>query len=166
MLDHVTKECDDAIRKGVDAMIRQCHDGFLQMNHMFTRVWPGVNKYVNGVAVSDIFGAIRESAASVSAHLCVTDKGVDWINKEAIQQELATFSHESQSAEEYVLPPNEVLCKGYACTLDEKQDQKFALGVLLSWRYVGYLQSFTFCGQNTRWHVGWRNRAQSNFFSC
>ncbi len=38
-----------------------------------------------------------------------------------------------------VAPPN----PGF----DLSHQQQEALGVLLSWRYVGYLQSYTFCGQ-------------------
>jgi hypothetical protein len=115
MLDCVMKECDDTTREGIDAMIRQRPDGFLQ-NHIFTRIFPGVNTYINGVAVSDNFEAIRESEASITAHLCVTDMGVDSINKEASQKEIATFNSKSQHPKEYVIPPNEVLCKRFECT--------------------------------------------------
>jgi hypothetical protein len=119
MLDHVTKECDDATRERIDAIIRQRPDGFLQ-NHIFTRIFPGVNKYVDGVAVSDNFEAIRVSVASITVYLCVTDMGVDSNYKEAIRKEIATFNSKSQRPEEYVIPPNEVLCKGLECTLHEK----------------------------------------------
>jgi hypothetical protein len=43
MHDHVEKFCDEATKEGVDAMIRQRHDGFLQ-NHIFSRVFPEANK--------------------------------------------------------------------------------------------------------------------------
>ena len=61
MHDHVEKFGDDATREGVGAMIRQCPDGFLQ-NHIFSRVFPEANKYVNGVPFSENFEAIRESS--------------------------------------------------------------------------------------------------------
>ncbi len=50
----------------------------------------------------------------------VTDEGVDSINNEAIRKELATFNRESQRAEEYVAPSNEVLRKEYECAMLEK----------------------------------------------
>jgi hypothetical protein len=61
-------------------MSRQHPDRFVR-NHIFKRVWPGVINYVSGVTVSENFGAVKESSASVSA---VTDKGVEQTNKEAI----------------------------------------------------------------------------------
>jgi hypothetical protein len=48
----------------------------------------------------------------------VTDEGV--IDKEAIRKELARYNHECQCAEEYVAPPNNVLCDGYEHILREK----------------------------------------------
>ena len=74
MHDHVEKFCDEATREGVDAMIKQRRDGFLQ-NHIFSRVFPEANKYVNGVAGSDNFEAIRASSATISTLLRVTDPG-------------------------------------------------------------------------------------------
>jgi hypothetical protein len=41
-------------------------------------------------------------------------------NNEAIQEVLATFNSESQRAVEYVIPPNEVLCKGYERAMNKK----------------------------------------------
>ena len=74
MLDHVEKFCDEATREGVDAMIRQRRGGFLQ-NHIFSRVFPEANEYVDGVALSDNFEAIRASSATTSTLLRVTDPG-------------------------------------------------------------------------------------------
>ena len=111
MHDHVEKFCDDATRMGVDAMIRQRRDGFLQ-NHISSRVFSGANKYVIGVAVSDNFEAIRSSSATISALLRVTDEGEDSNNNEAIQKVLATFNHKSQCAVEYVAPQDQVLREG------------------------------------------------------
>ena len=102
MHDHAEKFCDDATREGVDAMVRQRPDGFLQ-NHIFSRVFPEANKYVNGVPFSENFEAIRESSDTITALFPVTDKGEDSINNEAIQKVLATtFNRESQCTEEYV----------------------------------------------------------------
>jgi hypothetical protein len=98
MHNHVKSMCDVATRKGVEAMIRQRHDEFLQ-NHIFNRVFPGVNQLNN----SENFDAIRNSVDTISSHLCVTDECV--IDKEAIQKELARYNCESQRAEEYVAPP-------------------------------------------------------------
>jgi hypothetical protein len=111
MHDHVEKFGDDATREGVDAMVRQRHDGFLQ-KHISSRVFPGANKYVDGVAVSDNFEAIRSSSATISALLRVTDEGEDSNNNEAIQKVLATFNHKSQCAVEYVAPQDQVLREG------------------------------------------------------
>jgi hypothetical protein len=111
MHDHVETVGDDATREGVGAMIRKRADRFLQ-NHIYSRV--------NGVAVSDNFEAIRGSSDTIAALLRVTDEGVDSINNEAIQKVLATFNHESQRAEEYVRPPNEVLREGYEHAMKEK----------------------------------------------
>ncbi len=119
MHDHVEKFCDDATRKGVDAMIRQCRDGFLQ-NHISSRVFPGANKYVNGVAVSDNFEAIRASSTTISTLLRMTDGGEYLNNNEAIRKELAIFNRESQRAEEYVIPSNEVLSEGCERAMLEK----------------------------------------------
>ena len=119
MHDHVEKFGDDATKKGVDAMVRKHPDGFLQ-NHISIKVFPEANKYVNGVTVSDNFEAIWASSATTAAHLRVTDEGVDSINNEAIQKELTTFNRESQRAEEYVAPSNEVLRKEYECAMLEK----------------------------------------------
>jgi hypothetical protein len=47
----------------------------------------------------------------------VTDKGI--VDKESIRKELASFNRESQRAEEYVTPQNDVLLKGYERTLRE-----------------------------------------------
>ena len=74
MHDHVEKFCDDATREGVDAMIRQRRDGFLQ-NHITSRVFPGANKYFDVVAVSDNFKASRASSDTIAALLHVTDEG-------------------------------------------------------------------------------------------
>jgi hypothetical protein len=74
---------DVATRKGIEAMIRQRHDGFLQ-HHISKKVFPGVNKYVNGVDDSENFDAIRNSVDTISSHLCVTNEGV--IDKEAVQK--------------------------------------------------------------------------------
>jgi hypothetical protein len=74
MHDHVEKFCDEATREGVDAMIRQRRDGFLQ-NHISNRVFPGANKYVDGVPFSENFEAIRESSDTIAALLRVTDEG-------------------------------------------------------------------------------------------
>jgi hypothetical protein len=74
MHDHVEKFGDEATREGVDAMIRQRHDGFLQ-NHIFSRVFPEANKYVDGVPFNDNFEAIRASSATISTLLRVTDEG-------------------------------------------------------------------------------------------
>jgi hypothetical protein len=41
-------------------------------------------------------------------------------NNEAIQEVLATFNSESQRAMEYVIPPNEVLCKRYERAMNKK----------------------------------------------
>jgi len=150
MHDHVEKFGDDATREGVDAMIRQRHDEFLQ-NHIFIRVFPEANKYVNGVAVSDNFEAIRASSDTITALLHATDEGelmattmtmgdndndhdadddgattttmtmtMASNNKEAIRKELATFNSLSQCSEEYVRPPNEVLREGYERAMLEK----------------------------------------------
>jgi hypothetical protein len=105
---------DGKTRNDVVMMIRQHPDKFLQT----TCVFPGVNKFVDRVDVSENFDAIKKSAANIISRLCVTDVGV--VNKEAIQKELASFNRESQCAKEYVAPPNDVLCKGYNCTLCEK----------------------------------------------
>ena len=75
MHDHVEKFCDEATREGVDAMIRQRRDGFFLQNHIFSRVFPEANKYVNRVAGSDNFEAIRASSATISALLRATDTG-------------------------------------------------------------------------------------------
>jgi len=73
MHEHIEKVCDDATREGVDAMIKHRSEGFLQ-NHITTRVFPEANKYVDGVAVNDNFEAIRESSATISALLRMTDE--------------------------------------------------------------------------------------------
>jgi hypothetical protein len=117
MQNHVMSLSGGATRKGVEAMIRQCPDEFLQ-NHIFKRVLPEDNKFVNGVDVSENFDAIRNSAVNILFHLCVTDEGV--VDKEAIQKELACFNPESQRAEEYVAPPNYALHEGYKRTLHDK----------------------------------------------
>ncbi len=78
MQNHVKSVSDGTTRKGVEEMIRQRRDKFLQ-NLIFQRVIPGVNKFVNGVDVSEKFDAIRNSVATISSHLFVTDKGV--VNK-------------------------------------------------------------------------------------
>ena len=83
-------------------------------------MFPEANKYVNGVADSDNFEAIRESSATISALLCATDDGVDSINNAAIRKELATFNRESQRAEEYVAPQDQALCEGYEYAMNEK----------------------------------------------
>jgi hypothetical protein len=134
MQDHVEKFCDDATREGVDAMVRQRRDGFLQ-NHISSRVFPGANKYVDGVAVSDNFEAIRASSDTIAALLCVTDEGETMAtttttptmmttmalnNNEAIRKELATFNRLSQRAVEYVAPQDQVLRKGYERAMNEK----------------------------------------------
>jgi hypothetical protein len=132
MHDHVEKFGDEATREGVDAMIRQRHDGFLQ-NHIFSRVFPEANKYVNGVAVSDNFEAIMASSDTITALLYNNNNSDDndgatttttttmaSNNNEAIRKELATFNRLSQRAEEYVRPPNEVLREGYERTMLEK----------------------------------------------
>ena len=111
MHDHVEKVGDDATREGVGAMIRKRADRFLQ-NHIYSRV--------NGVAVSDNFEAIRGSSDTIAALLRMTDEGVDSINNEAIRKVLATFNRESQRAEEYGRPPNEVLREGYEHAMKEK----------------------------------------------
>ena len=102
---------EDATREGIDAMIRRRSEGFLQNhNNITTRVFPEANKYVDGVAVNnDNFEAIRESSATISALLSVTEKGVDSINNAAIRKELATINRESQRAEDYVIPQDQVL---------------------------------------------------------
>ena len=133
MHNHVKKFCDEATREGVDVMIRQRPDGFLQ-NHIYSRVFPGANKYVNGVAVSDNFEAIRVSSDTIAALLCVTDEGETMAttmttmttmtmasnNNEAIRKELANFSRESQRAVEYVVPQVQVLREGYERAMNEK----------------------------------------------
>jgi hypothetical protein len=73
MHEHVEKVCDDATREGVDLMIKRRSEGFLQ-NHIFSRVFPEANKYVDGVAVNDNFEAIRESSATISALLRMMDE--------------------------------------------------------------------------------------------
>jgi hypothetical protein len=136
MLDHVEKFCDDATREGVDAMIRQRRDGFLQ-NHIFSRVFPEANKFIDGVPFSENFEAIRVSSATIAALLCMTEAGETMANdddddtttmtttmvsnnNEAIRNERATFNHLSQRAEEYVRPPNEVLREGFERAMLEK----------------------------------------------
>ncbi len=138
----------------VDVTIWQCHGGIfcpININLGCTSdvisVWPGLNKYVDGVAVSDNFSAIRESAVSVSAHLWVTDKGAGSINKEAIQKELATFNCEYQHAEKYVGSPNVVLHKGYERTLHEKfvgiiQEMKIMRDEVVICERSGFSQTF------------------------
>jgi len=74
MHDHLEKFGDDATREGVDAMVRKRPDRFLQ-NHISSRVFPGANKYVNGVEVNDNFEAIRVSSDTISTLLGVTDMG-------------------------------------------------------------------------------------------
>ena len=117
--DHAEKFCDDTTREGVDAMIRRRSEGFLQ-NHITNRVFPEANMYVDGVAVNDNFEAIRESSATISALLSVTEKGVDLINNAAIRKELATINRESQCAKDYVIPQDQVLCEGYERAMLEK----------------------------------------------
>jgi len=119
MHDHVEKFCDVVTSKGVDAMIKQRCDGFLQ-NHIFSRVFPEANKYVDGVAVSDNFEAIRASSATISDLLRVTDEGEDSNNNEAIRKALATFNRESQRAVEYIAPQDQVLREGYEWAMSEK----------------------------------------------
>jgi hypothetical protein len=119
MHDHVEKFCDEATREGVVVMIRQHSDRFLQ-NHIFSRVFPEANKYVNGVAGSDNFEAIRASSATISTLLRATDAGEISNNNEEIRKVLATFNSESQRAVEYVIPPNEVLREGYERAMNEK----------------------------------------------
>jgi hypothetical protein len=146
MHDHVEKFCDEATREGVDAMIRQRHDGFLQ-NHIFSRVFPEASKYVNGVPFNENFETIMASSDIITTLLHVTDEGelmattmgdndndddnddnddgarmttttttMASNNNEAIRKELGL----SQRAEEYVRPPNEVLCEGYKRAMLEK----------------------------------------------
>ncbi len=100
-----------------EAIIRQCPDDFLK-NYIFIRFFLGVKEFVNGVDESENFDVIKSSVTTISSHLCVTDEGV--IDKEVIQNELANYNHESQHAEGYVAPPDDVLCKGYECILCEK----------------------------------------------
>jgi hypothetical protein len=140
MHDHVEKFCDEATREGVDAMIRQRRDGFLQ-NHIFSRVFPEANKYVDGVPFNENFEAIRASSDIITTLLHVTDEGELMAttmamgdddddndddddeasnNNEAIRKELATFNRLSQRAKEYVRPPNEVLREGYERAMLEK----------------------------------------------
>ena len=95
MHDHVEKFCDEATREGVDAMIRQRRGGFLQ-NHIFSRVFPEANKYVDGLPFNENFEAIRESSDTITALLRVTEEGVDSNNNEAIRKVLATFNRKSQ----------------------------------------------------------------------
>ena len=68
MLDHVTKECDDATRveSWCDDLAMPWWNVLSHQKQLGLYFWPGVNKYVDGVAVSDNFSAIRESAASLS----------------------------------------------------------------------------------------------------
>ncbi len=122
MHDHAEKFCDDATREGVDTMVRQRPDGFLQ-NHIFSRVFPEANKYVNGVPFSENFEAIRESSDTITALFPVTDEGEDLINNEAIRKVLATFNSESQCAKEYVCSTQPIAHRpkgskesGFACT--------------------------------------------------
>jgi hypothetical protein len=115
--NHVKSVSDGATRKGVEVMIRQRPDEYLQ-NHIFIRVFPGVDEFEDGEDKSENFDAIKSSVTTISSHLCVTDEGV--IDKEAIQNELARYNHESQRAEEYVAPPDNVLREGYKRTLREK----------------------------------------------
>jgi len=74
MHDHMEKFCDEATREGVDAMIRQRSEGFLQ-NHIFSRVFPEANKCVDGVSSNENFEAIRASSDTIAALLHVTDEG-------------------------------------------------------------------------------------------
>ena len=140
MHDHVEKFCDEATRKGVDAMVRKCPDGFLQ-NHITTRVFPDANKYVDGVSFNENFEAIRVSSVTIAALLHVMDEGelmakdnnddgatttttttmtMTSNNNEAIRKELATFNRLSQRAEEYVAPQDQVLREGYERAMLEK----------------------------------------------
>jgi hypothetical protein len=105
MHEHVEKFCDEATREGVDAMIRQRCDGFLQ-NHIFCRVFPEANKFINGVPLNENFEANRASSDTITALIPSN-------NYEAIRKELTTFNHLSQHTEEYVRPPNDVLREGY-----------------------------------------------------
>jgi hypothetical protein len=147
MHDHVEKFCDEATREGVDAMIRQRQDRFLQ-NHIFSRVFPEANKYVDGVPFNENFEAIRASSDIITTLLHATDDGelmattmamgddnnnddnnddddgaktmMASNNNEAIRKELATFNSLSQRAKEYVRPRNEVLREGYERAMLEK----------------------------------------------
>jgi hypothetical protein len=118
---------DDATREGVDAMVRKRPDRFLQ-NHISSRVFPGANKYVNGVEVNDNFEAIRVSSDTISTLLNNNDDGTTKTtmttmasnNNEAIRKVLATFNSKSQRAVEYVILPNEVLREGYERAMNEK----------------------------------------------
>ena len=169
MLGHMTKECIDATRveSWCDDLAKPwrilCPINInLSCTSDVIRVWPGVNKYVDGVVVSDNFSAIRESAASVSAYLWVTDKGVGSINKEAFQKELATFNCESQHAEKYDGPLNEVLHKGCECTLHKKfisiiQEMKIMRYKVIICVGAGFSQTFErkkFCKTNLTSCVG------------